>query len=170
MQILSILIIMLFYLIQISDETNIKSSYKFLMNLNQIKLSIKGQGTGKVINSGAANSIIYDDLEIAFSSNINLKYDTNIIILKFSSSLSSCASMFQGCNQITEIDLTNFDSSQVQNMDYMFDGCTSLKTIKFGNFQTSKLKIMEYVFQNCEQLESLDLSSFDTSDVLCFCY
>ena len=170
MQILSILIIMLFYLIQISDETNIKSSYKFLMNLNQIKLSIKGQGTGKVINSGAANSIIYDDSEIAFSSNINLKYDTNIIILKFSSSLSSCASMFQGCNQITEIDLTNFDSSQVQNMDYMFDGCTSLKTIKFGNFQTSKLKIMEYVFQNCEQLESLDLSSFDTSDVTDFHY
>ena len=171
MKMLSILIIMLFYLIQISDEKNIKNSYKYLMNLNQIKLSIKGQGTGKVINSITPNSIIYDDSEKTFSSSqINLNYDTNIIILKYSSSVTSCTSMFQGCNQITEIDLTDFDSSQVQNINYMFDGCTSLKTIKFGNFKTSKLDIMEYVFQNCEQLESLDLSSFDTSEVTDFHY
>ena len=169
MKILSILIIMIFFLIQISDGENIKNSYKYLLNLNQIKLSIKGPGSGTIINSGSPNSIIYDDSEITFSSSqINLNYDTNIIILKFSSRVTTCYSMFQGCNLITEIDLTDFDSSQVQDIDYMFYGCTSLKTIKFGNFQTSKVNYMRNVFENCEQLETLDLSSFDSSQVFDF--
>ena len=172
-KVLSIFIIILFY-IQKSLCVNQKNTNQLLLNLNQIKLSIKGPGTQSIINSGLTNkpnTIIYDNSEITFSnSQLNLNSNINIVTLKFSSTITNCNSMFKGCNQITEIDLTNFDSSSVQNIDYMFSGCSSLKVIKFGNFKTSKLNIMEYVFQDCEQLENIDLSSFDTSKVTDFHY
>ena len=157
---------------QIQSFSIINSFYLDKQNLNQIKLVIKGRGTQSIINPNFANKqniIVYNNREIASSnSQLSLEFDINTIILKFSSVISTCNSMFLSCSKITEIDLTNFDSSRVNNIDYMFKGCTSLKSIKFGNFKTWRLDIMEYVFQNCESLKSLDLSSFDTSSVTDF--
>ena len=165
---LSFFIILLF-LIKIPHGSNSKNEYKFLINLNQIKISIKGPGTKSIIYSSFSykpNTIVYDNSENTFNdSQLNLKYCFNQVILKFSSSITGCYYMFSGCDQITEIDLTEFDSSQVQSIDNMFSGCTSLKTIKFGNFKTSNVNSMLNAFENCEQLETLDLSSFDTSKV-----
>ena len=76
--------------------------------------------------------------------------------------------MVSQSSQIIEIDLINFISTKVRNIDYMFSGDTSLKSIKFGNFKISG------VFRGCSSLESLDLSSFDTYSVTdfqsIFCY
>lgn len=35
--------------------------------------------------------------------------------------------MFVDCEQIDQLDLSGFDTSQVTNMEYMFKGCEQLK-------------------------------------------
>lgn len=69
---------------------------------------------------------------------------------------------FQG----TEIDLTNFDTSNVTDMNSAFYGCINVKTLNLSNFNTSKVTNMYGMFQNCKNMiGKLDLSNFDTSNV-----
>ncbi len=42
----------------------------------------------------------------------------------------NCDSMFSGCESLVKLDLSNFDTSKVTNMNYMFWDCSSLTTIK----------------------------------------
>ena len=45
----------------------------------------------------------------------------------------------------------------------MFDGCTSLTHLNLSNFNTCNVQIYDYMFHNCISLTSLDLSNFDVS-------
>ena len=51
--------------------------------------------------------------------------------------ISSCISMFYGCSDIKEIDLSNFNTSNVKNMDFMFYDCSSLTSLNLSNFDIS---------------------------------
>ena len=75
-------------------------------------------------------------------------------------------SMFQSCYQLEYIDLSNFDTSNVENMEYIFDDCHKLKGIKgLTKLNTSNVTTMEGMFQLCIGLKYVDLSNFDTSNV-----
>ena len=73
--------------------------------------------------------------------------------------------MFLGCSNLTSLDLSGFDTSNVTDMDCMFCDCSSLTTLDLSNFDTSNINTMSYVFSGCSNLTSLDLSGFDTSNV-----
>ena len=74
--------------------------------------------------------------------------------------------MFQQCNVLENLDLSNFDTSNVTDMEAMFNKCYKLKEIKgINNFKTNKVIIMKIMFQHCKELHNLDLSNFDTSNV-----
>ena len=74
--------------------------------------------------------------------------------------------MFQACIEIISLDLSNFDTSKVNNMEGMFYECARLKTIKgIEKFNTEKVINMNRIFQECNEMELLDLSNFDTSKV-----
>ena len=60
---------------------------------------------------------------------VNLVNQTNIITLRWNYEVSTCSKMFQGLNNITNIDLSFFNISKVVSFYEMFDGCTSLKSI-----------------------------------------
>lgn len=77
----------------------------------------------------------------------------------------STRNMFSGCYNLKELDLSNFDTSNVENMNGMFEGCENLKELDLSNFDTSKVKDMSYMFNGCSALSHLDLSNFDTSSV-----
>lgn len=79
--------------------------------------------------------------------------------------LISANKMFFGCNDLVSLDMTNFDTSRITNMDYMFGGCIALASLDVSNFDTSNVTSMGAMFSNCTTLPSLDLSSFDTSKV-----
>ena len=81
--------------------------------------------------------------------------------------------MFHNCEELEILDLSNFDTTNVINMDSMFKGCIKLKEIKgINKFNTNNVNNMKSMFQNCKELENLDLSNFITSNVnilyLCF--
>ena len=73
--------------------------------------------------------------------------------------------MFNGIENLTEIDLSNFHGSNVTSMKNMFNKCNNLRNINFGNMNTSKVKDMEDLFRDCYQLTSIDLSKFDSSSL-----
>ena len=73
--------------------------------------------------------------------------------------------MFYGCNNLETLDLSNVNTSIVENMAYMFAECYNLTSLNLSNFNTSTVKDMTCMFCSCRNLKSLDLSNFDTSSV-----
>ena len=68
-----------------------------------------------------------------------------IIKYKFKKLLNSSNYMFYGCNSLSSIDLSNFNTQNVTNMEYMFSRCNSLSSIDLSNFNTQYTN-MEYMF------------------------
>ena len=81
------------------------------------------------------------------------------------SQITDMSSMFAGCEKLTELDLSNFDTHKVTNMSGMFDYCKKLTKLNLSNFNTSKVTNMSFMFEDCSALTQLDLSNFDISNV-----
>ena len=91
--------------------------------------------------------------------------DNNITLIWYDQ-LTTTSYMFYNCKDITEIDLSIFDSSETNKMNSMFRGCSSLISLYLANFETSQVTDMNSMFKGCSSLTSLDLSSFNTSNVI----
>ena len=81
------------------------------------------------------------------------------------SNMTSMSRMFYNSKSLTNIDVSGFDTSKVVNMDYMFDGCSNLKVLNLSGFNTSNVNSMYWMFNNLKKVTSLDLSNFDTRKV-----
>ena len=77
--------------------------------------------------------------------------------------LTSMSSMFSSCTALTYLDLSSFDTSNVNDMSGMFSSCTALTYLDLSSFDTSNVTSMANMFSICTALTTLDLSSFDTS-------
>ena len=85
----------------------------------------------------------------------------------YTTDCTDMSSMFANCQNLTNLDVSGFNTENVTNMQEMFDYCKSLTSIEFGNnFDTSKVTNMAYMFSGCSSLISLNLSNFDTSACL----
>ena len=74
-------------------------------------------------------------------------------------------SMFNECKSLKTLDMPNFDTSSVTNMEKMFNECNLIEEIKFSNYNTSLVTNMNEMFNNCLHLIKLDISNFDTYQV-----
>ena len=92
------------------------------------------------------------------------------IKLEFKINLKNCAYMFFGCDNITKINLSFFNTQNVTNMSYMFGaeediGYSSLTTLDLSSFNTENVTNMQNMFENCSKLKFLNLKSFKTDNV-----
>ena len=71
--------------------------------------------------------------------------------------------MFQEMSSLTTLNLSNFNTSNVTNMEYMFSFMPALTTLDISNFDTSKVTTMDSMFYDMPALTTLDISNFDTS-------
>lgn len=81
------------------------------------------------------------------------------------SNVTNMESMFNGCNMLTSLDLSSFDTSNVTSMTSMFYKCTDLVSLNVSSFNTSNVTKMYYMFRDCSSIISLNLSNFNTSNV-----
>ena len=93
-----------------------------------------------------------------------------IVEVEFPEPIINCGYMFYDCNNIIEVDLSNFDTSNITNMNDMFSYCINVRKIKFpSNANKSniieKVTNMNYMFNYCKNLEEIDLSIFKTENV-----
>lgn len=80
------------------------------------------------------------------------------------SNVTDMSNMFEGCYSLTSLDLSGFDTSNVTNMSGMFAGI-ALTTLDLSGFDTSKVLDMSEMFSICSDLRNLNVSSFNTSKV-----
>ena len=158
----------------------LKSNFLFCLSFysSKITLKIKGTGYNYIIGNDPYNEYVYFR-SISFLKKVYIngeeqdrnsnKYyfnqTDNIVELEWYDNIIDCGYMFYKCFNITEINLSNFDSSLVKNMNHMFYNCSSLISLDLFNFDTSKVMDMEYMFYGCSSLPSLNLNNFDTSNV-----
>lgn len=79
--------------------------------------------------------------------------------------MTTMAFMFSGCEALTSVDVSSFNTAKVTSMDRMFNQCRSLTSLDLRSFNTTKLTDMYDMFLSCESMTSLDLSSFNTAKV-----
>ena len=147
---------------------------KIIFSFSYINLKTNGTNNIKIYSDDfedkpdiiTINNIInYTNTNITNIYNFNNSEYTNNITLIWNNPLNSTANMFSICENIIEIDLSNFDTSSVTTMKSMFYKCSSLTFLNLTNFDTSNVTSMMYMFYSCSSLISLDLSSFNTSKV-----
>jgi len=68
--------------------------------------------------------------------------------------------MFSYCSSLKEINIKNFDTLNVENMEGMFIGSSSLISLDLSNFQTPNLNNINNMFNGCYSLKILDISNF----------
>ena len=98
--------------------------------------------------------------------------------------------MFDGCERLNTIDLSNFNTANVINMEhmfsrsgvdtitlpatfttnnvrsmgYMFASCSNLDSINANQLNVENVATMSHMFYNCPQLTNLNISNFNTSN------
>ena len=79
---------------------------------------------------------------------------TNIDLSNFdTSNVSDMSSMFYQCSGLTSLDLSNFDTSNVTTMYSMFNLCSGLQELDLSNFNTDKITTIGYMFYRCYKLK-----------------
>ena len=72
--------------------------------------------------------------------------------------------MFFNCPNLSSLDLTNFSTGNVTDMNSMFGYC-QLSSLDLTSFNTANVTNMYMMFISCQNLSSLDLTSFNTANV-----
>ena len=74
--------------------------------------------------------------------------------------------MFMGCRSIVTLNLLNFNTHNINNMQSMFANCAALQNLTFGEeFNTSNVTNMNSLFYGCTSIDTIDISCFNTSNV-----
>jgi surface protein len=76
------------------------------------------------------------------------------------------AYLFAYMNNLTNINLNNFDTSKVTNMSYMFEDSSRITSLNLSTFNTSRVIDMSSMFKGCSRLSAIYVSSlWNTSNV-----
>ena len=161
---------------KINDIENTTKSYDLSANDNNSVI-------GKIVSNGDSTNTLYiqSNGEIFANSNSSylfnyfteLKTIENLNLLN-TSQVINMSHMFSNCKSLLNIDLSNFDTSKVANMNGIFsmwnktDGAAStggLTSLNLRSFDTSKVTNMYDMFAYNKNLEELNISSFNTENV-----
>ena len=110
---------------------------------SEIKLTIEGNGTQKILNDQQlicqgntklvekpdeiyVNDILYNDTDYFVN---NLTNEKNNITIRWNNKLKDCNHMFYMIKNIIDIDFSNFDTSEVTFMGCMFSHSASFKSL-----------------------------------------
>ena len=75
-------------------------------------------------------------------------------------------SMFYGCNSLTSLDLSNFDTSSTSDMNYMFYQCDSLNFLDISNFNMINCYSYDNLFSNINNIRYINLYNFQNDKIL----
>lgn len=120
---------------------------------NDTRLTIRGDfATGYESFYGTDNTVPWWDYRGGISS-VNISTEVKPAFT---------ASWFEGFTSLTAVEnIGNLNTTYTTDMTSMFNGCESLKAIDLSDFKTQDVVSMAYMFYDCVSLEKLDLSNFD---------
>ena len=86
------------------------------------------------------------------------------------SNMTSMTHMFYNSSKLVNIDLSEFKTSKLLYFNNMFNGCSSLVNLDLSSFDTSKISNFSNLFKDCTSLKKINLSSFDTHSATIFAF
>ncbi len=158
-----------------TNITKVARVYKVPSNIKLTDQNIVSTGDGTPIymwyEDGVINWFTLDkdpefgsDASYIFYNLKNLKDISGLETID-TSHVTKMTSMFFHCENVLNLDVSNFNTANVEDMSDMFGMCKKLKNLDVSNFNTSKVTNMSNMFEFCELLESIDVTRFDTSNV-----
>jgi surface protein len=106
------------------------------------------------------------DMSYSFADMTGIPTDTILDLSNFdTSNVKDMNHMFNKAT-VKSLILSSFDNRNVENMSYMFYSNKYLTELDLSNFTTPKVKDMSYMFSYCDKIKTLDLSNFDISNVI----
>lgn len=90
-----------------------------------------------------------------------------LIKISLSQNIYTLRDIFYYCKNIVSVDLSNFNTKNLNSIAYMFARCSNLRTVNFGNdFNTQKVTNMSALFYGCTNLKQIfGLENFITKNV-----
>ena len=129
---------------------------------NTYKMTIAGNGNSSGIfyaNEDSSSAFKAFDAMTAFNNPTVM--DTSKVV--YMGQRYSYYGMFQGCESLTTLDLSGWNTKNVQYLTSTFQGCAGLKTLNVSTWDTRNVKGMVYAFSDCDVLETVDISKWNTS-------
>jgi surface protein len=74
--------------------------------------------------------------------------------------------MFKDCISLTQIDISNWNLTNVVSISEMLRNCFSLRQLKLGEFYFYNAISMNYLFSNCNNLENINLTAFKNTNYI----
>ena len=106
-----------------------------------------------------------EELEIDDGILNSTKNGITTIKVNFTSQLSNLDFMFEGCENLINVNLSNLNSS-IDSMIYTFTNCKNLEQVDFTSIDTSNVTGMDFLFAGCDNLVELTgFESLNTSSV-----
>ena len=153
-------------------KDNIFNKIKFYSYI--ITLKVKDTGVKNILSNTNINENIHiypcpsniylnDELTQNYTDChfIDIKESDTVIKLEWDNIVNnSLRGIFYKCTDITEVDMTNFDTSLITDMSEMFSMCYSLNSLNVENLNTARVKTFRYMFFECTSLTSINLESF----------
>ena len=174
--ILKITFNLLFFIFRIIGQCkSFSSTNQILVSSSEITLKVQGTGDINLFDSiyECPSKLYINETNIAINNNdchqVNIKSEedaNSLIRLEWDNIFTSAYRLFYSCNQIIEINMTNFDTSLITSMEEMFDGCYNLKFLYLENFDTSNVKTFSYMLYHCQSLISININHFETKNVV----
>ena len=148
-------------------EINLLHDYNLNLNgWNEDRKRIYLDAKNYILGMKENIEIYVNDKKFKFDFKYKIKESKELNVkFKFKKLLANTSYMFSGCSFINSIELSSFNTTNVNNMSYMFDGCSSLKSIGLSSFNTNNVNDICGMFFGCSSLKSIDLSSFNTTNV-----
>ena len=139
-----------------SNATTLQSVFAYCISLTELDLS-----------SWDVSNVT--TLRFAFGANevIGTMHLTSLNLTNWNitNKLTSLRATFQLCLLLEEIDVSNWDVSNVTDISNAFYGC-KINSLDVSNWNTGKVTEMNNVFRLCTALETLDVSKWNTSSVI----
>ena len=76
--------------------------------------------------------------------------------------------MFEGCSLLTSLDLSKFVTSSIKNMHAMFISDINLISLDLSNFDFSQVTDIEYMLAGCQSLKYINLKHLNINDNINF--
>ena len=81
------------------------------------------------------------------------------------SNVTNMSNTFSHCELLASVDVSKWNTSKVTNMEGMFVDCNLLASVDVSKWNTSKVTDMASMFSSCGTLRSIDVSKWNTSNV-----
>ena len=133
---------------KLSGDLNIREAFRDCHSVERIDMSV------------FRNCNITDSSSV-FSTCKKLKTIANIGNLNISKA-DGMSYLFYECNALTQLDLSNWDTSNIQYMIATFDGCNNLTELNCSTWNTGKVYNMQLAFYNCNSLETIPVRDWNT--------